>query len=238
MPEPRSPDRKPAAAQATAQATAPRSEYASYMRTDELLALQRSDTQLLHRDERLFQCVHQATELWLKQANFEIGHATSLIEASQLVGAARILARASDCIDFITRQLDILTRMGPVGYRALRPALGQGSGVQSPGWQGLRAAAPRLHAAFTERRQAERMSLAEVFGCAGDAPLQLLAEALLDLDGKVSLWRTRHLQVVVRTLGGQGVGTRGMPVHALAQLLEQRLFGELWEARAAAPGSA
>ena len=234
MPEPRCPDHEPAAAPAAA----PSSEYASYMRTDELLALQRSDTQLLHRDERLFQCVHQATELWLKQANFEIEHATSLIEACQLVGAARILARASDCIDFITRPIDILTRMNPTDYRALRPALGQGSGVQSPGWQGLRAAAPRLHAAFTARRRAERMSLAEVFRCAGDAPLQLLAESLLDLDARVSLWRLRHLQVVVRTLGGQGVGTRGMPVQTLARLLEQRLFGELWEARAAQADSA
>ena len=38
------------------------SEYASYMRTDELLNLQRLDAEMLHRDERLFQCVHQSTE--------------------------------------------------------------------------------------------------------------------------------------------------------------------------------
>ena len=44
------------------------SDYERYLRTDELLALQKSPEQQVHRDELLFQSVHQASELWLKLA--------------------------------------------------------------------------------------------------------------------------------------------------------------------------
>lgn len=216
----------------------PKSEYASYMRTDELLSLQRHDAELLHRDERLFQCVHQSTELWLKQANFEIDQAIALMNAGRLAAAAQLLARASDCIDFITQQLEILTRMSSLDFGVLRPALGRGSGLESPGWSALRKAAPRLYAAFTAAREAQRMTLSDLLKGGSDAPLNILAEALLDLDSKVSVWRLRHLFVAVRTIGTGGIGTKGMPVQTLANLLNHRLFADLWDARAALAAAA
>ena len=45
-------------------------DYARYMRTDALLSLQRRPDEVIHRDELLFQTVHQSTELWLKLACF------------------------------------------------------------------------------------------------------------------------------------------------------------------------
>jgi tryptophan 2,3-dioxygenase len=212
---------------------APKSEYASYMRTDELLALQRADAELLHRDERLFQCVHQSTELWLKQAHFEIDHAITLINAGRIATAAQVTARASDCITFVTEQLEILTRMSSLDFGVLRPALGQGSGLESPGWSTLRKSAPRLYAAFTSAREAQCLTLADLLKSGSEAPLHGLAEALLDLDGKVSVWRLKHLFVAVRTIGTGGIGTKGMPVQTLAHLLNHRLFTDLWDARAA-----
>ena len=44
------------------------SDYERYLRTDELLALQKTAAEQVHRDELLFQTVHQATELWLSLA--------------------------------------------------------------------------------------------------------------------------------------------------------------------------
>ena len=63
--------------------------------------------------------------------------------------------------------------------------------------------------------------------------MYVLAEALLDLDTKISIWRLEHLYVAVRTIGTGGVGTKGMPVQTLASLLNHRMFTELWDARAA-----
>jgi tryptophan 2,3-dioxygenase len=41
------------------------SDYERYLRTDELLALQKSPDERVHPDELLFQTVHQSSELWL-----------------------------------------------------------------------------------------------------------------------------------------------------------------------------
>jgi tryptophan 2,3-dioxygenase len=210
-----------------------RSEYASYMRTDELLSLQRADAELLHRDERLFQCVHQSTELWLKQATFEIDYAIELTDAGRLTAAVQILSRAAACLDTITGQLDVLTKISSFSFGILRPALGKGSGLESPGWRAIRAAAPRLHASFTAQREAQHLTLADIFKGGADLPLFVLAEALLDIDAKISVWRLQHLDIAVRTIGTGGIGTKGMPVQTLANLLSQRLFADLWEARSA-----
>src|SRR5262249_14128239 len=42
------------------------SDYERYIRTDELLALQKSAHERAHHDELLFQITHQSSELWLK----------------------------------------------------------------------------------------------------------------------------------------------------------------------------
>lgn len=223
---------------ASDQMNMPPSEYASYMRTDALLSLQRVDAELLHRDERLFQCVHQSTELWLKQANFEIEHAIELIDAGRVTAAVQILLRASDAIELITGQLKLLARMSSFNFGVLRPALGNGSGLESPGWSGLRLAAPRLYAAFLAQCETGNSTgLIDLFRGSADAPLYVLAEALLDLDTKVSVWRLEHLFIAVRTIGTGGIGTKGMPVQTLAKMLNHRLFSDLWDARAALAGS-
>src|SRR6266571_2275714 len=48
------------------------SDYERYLRTDELLALQKTPEERIHRDELLFQTVHQSSELWLKHACAEV----------------------------------------------------------------------------------------------------------------------------------------------------------------------
>ena len=45
------------------------SDYERYLRTDELLALQKAPGEMAHRDELLFQTIHQTAELWLKLAS-------------------------------------------------------------------------------------------------------------------------------------------------------------------------
>ena len=48
------------------------SDYERYLRTDELLKLQKRPEERAHHDELLFQTVHQSSELWLKLAAFEV----------------------------------------------------------------------------------------------------------------------------------------------------------------------
>ena len=61
--------------------------------------------------------------------------------------------------------------------------------------------------------------------------LFLLAEALLDFDEMVTLWRMRHVQMVERIIGGRP-GTGGSDgASYLRGTVARRVFPELWEAR-------
>ena len=68
------------------------SDYERYLRTDELLALQKSPEEQAHPDELLFQTVHQSSELWLKLGTSEVARATVHLRAGELAAALRLLA--------------------------------------------------------------------------------------------------------------------------------------------------
>src|SRR5271167_4746334 len=57
------------------------SDYERYLRTDELLSLQKSADELLHKDEMTFQVMHQSSELLLKGISWELDRARILIDA-------------------------------------------------------------------------------------------------------------------------------------------------------------
>jgi len=111
------------------------SDYERYLRTDELLALQKTDAEWVHRDELLFQTVHQSSELWLKHAWNEVEEATRLIEARDLAAAQRLLRRANACIRCVIGFLEHLELMSPWEYQEVRRVLGHGSGFDSPGFR-------------------------------------------------------------------------------------------------------
>ena len=69
-------------------------DYERYLRTDELLSLQKTAAEVVHRDEHLFQAVHQSSEFWLKLACLELEAATALVEADKAAAATRLVRRA------------------------------------------------------------------------------------------------------------------------------------------------
>ncbi|HEY0564392.1 MAG TPA: hypothetical protein VGC88_02345, partial [Terriglobales bacterium] len=70
------------------------SDYERYLRTDDLLALQKNAEQMAHPDELLFQVVHQASELLLKGAAWELERALAYIASGELHHATRLILRA------------------------------------------------------------------------------------------------------------------------------------------------
>ncbi|MEP6908893.1 MAG: tryptophan 2,3-dioxygenase family protein [Actinomycetota bacterium] len=209
------------------------SDYERYLRTDELLALQKTPEEMSHRDELLFQTVHQSSELWLKLASFEVETAIRLLREQKVPAALRLLRRANDAVKMVTSVLDMLEHMSPWEYtRGVRPLLGHGSGFDSPGWNSVRKLSPDLGAAFHELRRAAGLSVLEVYTQARKhEDLYQLAEQLTEWDERVTLWRSRHLKVVERIIGGEVVGTQGTPVELLAGLIDHRFYPELWDVR-------
>jgi len=208
------------------------SDYERYLRTDALLSLQKGPEVWAHRDELLFQTVHQSSELWLKLASVELEEATTLVSAGDLPGALRLLRRALDCLKIVTGALDLLEHISPWDYQEVRVVLGHGSGFDSPGFRALGRVAPPLGAAFDAARASAGLSLVELYTAArGQEALYQLAEGLIELDERIVVWRVRHFVVVERIIGGSVVGTQGTPVEVLGRLIHKRFFPELWQLR-------
>jgi len=208
------------------------SDYERYLRTDELLALQKTGDEWVHRDELLFQVVHQSSELWLKLCWNDVAEATRLVRAGDRGGALRLLRRASLCLRYVTNQLDMLEQMSPWEYQEIRKVLGHGSGFDSPGFFELRRALPELGEAFHAARDAAGLSLLELYVQARDhEELYQLAEALVELDEAAQTWRIRHYRVVARVIGDAVVGTQGTPVEVLGRLVQKVTYPELWQVR-------
>ncbi|HEY8104306.1 MAG TPA: tryptophan 2,3-dioxygenase family protein [Gaiellaceae bacterium] len=208
------------------------SDYERYLNTDALLALQKTADEWVHRDELLFQTVHQSSELWLKLAWNDVEAATEHLGTSELAAALRLLRRSSLCVQYATTQLDMLEQMSPWEYQEIRKVLGHGSGFDSPGWREIRRVTPLLGQAFHALREQAGLSLAEVYVQGREhEELYQLAEALIEWDERINLWRIRHYKVVARVIGDSVVGTQGTPVEVLGRLVHHVFFPELWRVR-------
>jgi len=208
------------------------SDYERYLRTDELLSLQKTDAEWVHRDELLFQTVHQSSELWLKHAWNEVEEATRLVASGDLAGAQRLLRRANACIRYVIGFLEHLELMSPWEYQDIRRVLGHGSGFDSPGFREIRRVSPLLYAAFESLLRERGISLLDVYVLGREnEDLYQLAELLIDWDEQVGIWRFRHVKMVGRVIGEDVVGTQGTPVELLAGLIKHKMFPDLWRVR-------
>jgi tryptophan 2,3-dioxygenase len=208
------------------------SDYERYLRTDELLALQKEPHEQTHRDELLFQVVHQSAELWLKLAAAEIEEAERLLRDGRVPAALRLVRRAAHCLRLITEQLEMLEHLSPWEYQEIRKVLGHGSGFDSPGFTRLRELSPPLGAAFRALVDEAGLDLVRLYREARDhEALYQLAEALIEWDERLSVWRYRHYKVISRIIGAHVVGTQGTPVEVLGKLIKQQLYPDLWEVR-------
>ena len=208
------------------------SDYERYLRTDELLSLQKKPEEFLHPDEMTFQVVHQASELLLKGVAWELDRARALIAGGDFSNSAQLLRRGNHMLEYPISMLHELETITPHDYHLIRAGLGHGSGLDSPGFLALLHIGPRLGEAFHAQLEKANLSVddlyrrhAELFG------LHDVAERLLDFDERVHLFRFHHLKLAQRIIGGGVVGTMGTPVEVLHQRMEHLFYKELWEVR-------
>src|ERR671931_824008 len=139
------------------------SDYERYLRTDELLALQKPREEMLHPDELTFQVVHQSSELLMKAAAWELERARERLAHGDTANAARLMRRANRELDFPIGLLHILESITPYEYHIIRAGLGHGSGLDSPGFVALLHIGPRLGEAFHEQLQKAKLTVRELY---------------------------------------------------------------------------
>lgn len=208
-------------------------DYEKYIRTEELLALQKPVDGLTCHDEMQFQIVHQAAELWMKLTAFELEHFCQLLAEDQPARATTALERVNRIQRILLLQLDVLDTMAPTDYMTIRTGLGRGSGQESPGFKTLlRMPGETIWPAFSAYLDRKAVTLRTVYEHPhDDHQLFRLCEGLVDYDQNLQIWRQRHLMLVYRIIGAGTPSLKGKPSELLAHGMKQRFFPRLWEAR-------
>ena len=177
-------------------------EYAGYLRIDDLLELQQPLTPEAH-DELLFIIVHQSYELWFKLILHELeqGARGARGPASRRARSGRSSARWP-IERLLLDHLDVLETMGPEGFLEFRDPLAPASGFQSQQFREIESLSPTLYDAFAAQLPCE---LAELYRDHLDDPRRALlyevAELLLDHDEQIALWRHHHTLMAAREIG-------------------------------------
>src|SRR3984957_9017900 len=208
------------------------SDYERYLRTDELLALQKPPDEMLHPDELTFQVTHQASELLMKGAAWELDRARISMQQGDYRNAARLLRRANKMLGHPLRMLALLETITPYEYHIIRAGLGHGSGLDSPGFLALLHISPRLGEAFHAQLRKAGLTADDLYRRHDEFfGLHDVAECLLDFDERVHIFRFHHLKLAQRIIGGGVIGTMGTPVEVLHQRMEHLFYKELWDVR-------
>lgn len=215
-------------------------EYEKYIRTEELLGLQKSTDTLTCHDEMQFQVIHQAHELYMKLIAHELGFFAELLGKSggaaghgEVPRAVTTLHRVTMIQRLLLQSIDLLDTMSPIDYMTIRTGLGRGSGQESPGFRTmLRLPGETVWPAVAAFLQREGVELRTIY----EHPhqhhlLHQLLEGLVDYDQLLQTWRYRHLMLVYRIIGTGTPSLKGKPSDLLAHGMKQRFFPKLWDVR-------
>lgn len=214
---------------------AAQTDYEKYIRTDELLGLQKAPEALICHDELQFQVVHQAHELYMKLIAHELRFACERLDADDAPRALTHLQRVIKVQHVLLHSIELLDTMSPIDYMTIRTGLGRGSGQESPGFRTLLRLPGELVwpacSAYLERRG---LALRAIYDRPHDgdhhAAFQL-CEALVDYDQLLQIWRYRHLILVYRIIGTGTPSLKGKHSDLLAHGMKQRFFPKLWDVR-------
>ena len=94
--------------------------YSSYLRLDQLLALQTPRSGELEHDETLFVIIHQIYELWFKEVLHELDYLMRMLRGNDTPLAAATLKRILTILRTVVAQIAVLETMTPLNFLAFR----------------------------------------------------------------------------------------------------------------------
>lgn len=105
--------------------------YSSYLKLDQLLALQSPRSDPEEHDELLFIIVHQAYELWFKLMLHELEKLRGDLFAGRLWPSISTVKRLRTITKVLVEQVDIVETLTPMSFGSFRDRLDTASGFQS-----------------------------------------------------------------------------------------------------------
>ena len=160
--------------------------YISYLKVDDLLALQQPQSDGPdgpEHDELLFIIIHQTYELWFKQIIHELEALQKSLVAGDTHRSLALLGRIRTIMKTCVGQIDILETMTPLQFNSFRGRLQSSSGFQSAQFREVEAILGRRDAAGAGAAEGSGMRMAEHL-IAG-SPARARVEAAM---ARASLW--------------------------------------------------
>ncbi len=210
-----------------------KTDYEKYLRTSELLSLQKTNDEAASPDELLFQVVHQSSELWMKLLLNELERAITFINNDDLWNATRSMHLVTDIQLLLIEGVDMIAqRISIKEYEHIRLALGQGSGMESPGFNRILEGLPKLRSTFDALIKRRGVPLLEIYeDYQKHSDLHTIAEKMMDFDDYFHKWRHHHYDLVSRTIGIDSNSLKNLSVEVLTKGMRYRFFQDLLDVR-------
>jgi len=113
--------------------------YSTYLKLDELLALQKPVSSPEVHDEFLFILIHQVYELWFRQLLHELDAARAAFDDDRVLVGHKIFRRIVAIQKVLIEQIKVLETMTPEDFNHFREVLNPASGFQSAQFRELEA---------------------------------------------------------------------------------------------------
>ncbi|MED1872720.1 tryptophan 2,3-dioxygenase family protein [Brevibacillus borstelensis] len=207
------------------------SDYEKYIRTEELLGLQKREDELACADELTFQVIHQIAELHFKLVMQYLQMAKSAMVAGEPDKAKEHLHRVNLHMKHLPEVFTMVKVISPLDYHTIRLALGRGSGQDSPGFNQILQFGPTLWEPFEKLMGEKGLSPLDVHKepTAHLALYQLMQE-LIQFDEGFQSFRYQHLLLVRRMIGLETNSLKGIPAQALQKGVRHEFYPVLWKA--------
>ena len=208
-------------------------DYGVYLQCDKLLSCQKPIADLATADEMQFQILHQVEELWMKLICFTLVDILDYMEKGEHHRVVTLFSRVHKLQIMMVDQLAVLETMSPKEYQQIRLQLGNGSGQESPGFRTLLKLPTELWDSFNKYYLNNgEISITQIYDseyCHDHK--YAVAEAMIEFDEQLQLFRWRHLFLIHRSIGLGSKSLKGRPVELLQQGAAKRFFPQLWEIR-------
>ena len=159
--------------------------YTSYLKVDELLALQQPLSEGPEHDELLFITIHQVYELWFQQMLYELEALQPALERGDTHRSLALLSRVRTIMKTCVAQIDVLETMTPLQFASFRSRLSSASGFQSAQFRELEAVLGRRDHAGEKAKEGSGMRMAEHL--VPGSPARLRVEAAM---ARASVWHS------------------------------------------------
>jgi len=210
-----------------------KTDYEKYLQTVSLLGLQTAVDKYVSPQELLFQVTHQSSELWMKLMLEEFSVFNAALAKNDLWTAARAMRLINHALRIIIQAVDLIAEnLSIVEYHKIRKVLGQGSGMESPGFNRLLAIAPEVWTTFSTALTKQNLTLHQLYSeYQSHMNWHTIAELLVDYDDLFRKWRSHHMDLVARTIGADANSLKGLSTQVLQKGLKHHFFPELFAIR-------